>query len=186
MEPGTATLRDIHGLDSIPLWPVAPGWWVLLGIIGFLLLAVGIRYWWLFYGPWLNWRGEARRKLHALSRALPQEDPRVIADSLSELLRRIAMASKGRRVAAGLTGETWLLWLAEHDTSGFDWEKRGEILLRAPYMPPSMAIERSDLATLIRAATRWIDASKSREESAGAFHRRALATVLGKLGVARV
>ena len=41
MEPGTLVLRDIHGLDAIPWWPMAPGWWYLIAlvpIIGTLIL----------------------------------------------------------------------------------------------------------------------------------------------------
>jgi len=43
MEPGTLVLRDIHGLDQVPLWPMAPGWWYLIGALGLLLLlALGL------------------------------------------------------------------------------------------------------------------------------------------------
>jgi hypothetical protein len=107
---------------------------------------------------------------------------------LSELLRRIAMVRSGRQQAAGLTGDSWLLWLAQQDKTGFDWEQRGRILLTAPYMPPAMAIERDQLATLIRAATRWIDASRPAKQRHG-FTRRLkglLSVVPGKGGASRV
>lgn len=111
-----------------------------------------------------------------------------MAGRLSELLRRIAMVRSGRQQAAGLTGDSWLLWLAQQDKTGFDWEQRGRILLTAPYMPPAMAIERDQLATLIRAATRWIDASRPVKQSHG-FTRRLkglLSVVPGKGGASRV
>jgi hypothetical protein len=159
------TLRDIHGLDGVPWWPPAPGWWYVLAAIALVPVVIAMGYWLANHGPWLGWRSDARRKLAALRRALPRENPREVAGRLSELLRRIAMARSGRRVAAGLTGETWLHWLAEMDTSGFDWEKRGQVLLKAPYMPPSMEVERKQIASLIRAATRWIDATKPARNS---------------------
>ena len=167
MDTGTAVLRDIHGLDAIPWWPLAPGWWYLAGLVGLLLLAIGIRYWLIYNAAWLGWRGDARRQLRDLKKALPDEDPHVVAGRLSELLRRIAMARSGRREAAGLTGDTWLHWLVEHDNSGFDWERHGQVLLTAPYMPPAMAVERDELASLIRAATSWIDASGQSEKRVG-------------------
>ena len=123
MEPGTLVLRDIHGLDAIPWWPLAPGWWYLLGLIGLLLLLVLLREWMIYSGIWLGWRADARRQLRALKKALRTEDPRVLAGRLSELLRRIAMARSGRREAAGLTGDDWLQWLNANDSSRFDWEK---------------------------------------------------------------
>ena len=171
MEPGTLVLRDIHGLDAIPWWPLAPGWWYLLGLAGLLVLLALLREWMIYSGIWLGWRADARRQLRAmkkalrledqhlpaLKKALRTEDPRVLAGRLSELLRRIAMARSGRREAAGLTGDDWLQWLNANDSSRFDWEERGQMLLTAPYMPPAMEVQRKELAALISATGRLID-----------------------------
>ena len=159
VETGIPVLRDIHGLDAVPWWPLAPGWWLLAGLLALLVVAAAGRYWLLYYSPWIGWRGDARRQLRTLKQLLRVEDPRDIADRLSELLRRIAMAHSGRREAAGLTGDDWLHWLATHDNSGFDWEQRGQLLLTAPYMPPSLAVARDELSALITAARHWIDAA---------------------------
>jgi hypothetical protein len=67
------------------------------------------------------------------------------------------MAHSGRREAAGLTGDEWLHWLATHDNSGFNWEKRGQLLLTAPYMPPTLEVARNELGAIITAARRWVD-----------------------------
>jgi hypothetical protein len=163
----TDALRDIHGLDTVSWLPLAPGWWYLFGVVLALLLLAGIRYWLIYNGPWVGWRGDARRQLRALKKALAKDDPRQIADQLSELLRRIAMARSGRREAAGITGDAWLLWLEEHDDSGFDWQTRGRILLVAPYMPPAMAVQKDELARLIRAALRWVDAARPARQTQG-------------------
>ncbi|MEN8108853.1 MAG: DUF4381 domain-containing protein [Pseudomonadota bacterium] len=160
MEAGTTVLRDIHGLDTIPWLPLATGWWYVAGLVGLLLLFIGIRYWLIYNTSWLGWRGDAHRQLRELKKALASEDPHVVAGRLSELLRRIAMVRSGRREAASLTGDTWLHWLVEHDNTGYDWVRHGQILLTAPYMPPAMPVERKELASLIRAATRWVDASR--------------------------
>jgi hypothetical protein len=182
------TLRDIHGLDGVPWWPLAPGWWYVLVAVALVPVVISLGYWFTYHGPWLGWRSDARRKLSALRRELPKGNPRDVAGRLSELLRRIAMARSGRRVAAGLTGETWLHWLAEMDTSGFEWEKRGQMLLKAPYMPPSMVVERKEVAALIRAATRWIDATKpARNRTDLRTRARMVWTgLLGKTGISRV
>jgi hypothetical protein len=188
METGATVFRDIHGIDSAPLWPLAPGWWYLLGFIALLLLLIGFRYWLFYHGGWLGWRGDARRQLRELKKVLPVEDPQVVAGRLSELLRRMAMVRSGRQQAAGLTGDTWLHWLMEHDKTGFDWERRGQVLLTAPYMPPSMTVERDELATLIRAATRWIDASRPERQKSDLPQRLKglLSGALDKVGVSRV
>ena len=188
MEAGTTVLRDIHGLDAIPWWPLAPGWWYMVGLAGLLLLFIGIRYWLIYYTGWFGWRGDARRQLRDLKKALASEDRQVVAGRLSELLRRIAMVRSGRQQAASLTGDTWLQWLGEHDNTGFDWARHGQILLRAPYMPPAMSVERKELATLIRAATRWIDASRPAEQKTDFSQRLKglLPGTFGKGGASRV
>ncbi len=160
MEIGTTVLRDIHGLDAIPWWPLAPGWWYVVGLVGLLLLSIPVRYWLIYHSGWFGWRGDALGQLRALKKALASETPQTVASRLSELLRRIAMVRSGRKGVASLTGDNWLQWLAAHDKTGFDWERQGQILLTAPYMPPTMSVERKELAKLIRAATRWIDASR--------------------------
>jgi hypothetical protein len=159
IETGIPVLRDIHGLDAVPWWPIAPGWWLIAGLMALLIVAAAGRYWLLYHGPWVGWRGDARRQLRTLKKTLPVADPRDIAGRLSELLRRIAMAHSGRREAAGLTDQEWLQWLATQDNSGFDWEQRGQLLLTAPYMPPALAVAKDELSALIVAARRWIDAA---------------------------
>jgi hypothetical protein len=184
MEAGTTVLRDIHGLDAISWWPLAPGWWYLAGLVCLLLLIIGLRYWLIYNAGWLGWRGDARRQLRQLKKALASEDTHTVAGRLSELLRRIAMVRSGRQQAAGLTGDTWLHWLAEHDNTAFDWEQQGQILLTAPYMPPTMSVERKQLLTLIRAATRWIDASRPAKQQTG-LSQRLLGLLAGAFGKGR-
>ena len=188
MESEATILRDIHGLDAVPWLPLAPGWWYLLGLIAGLLLVIVFRQWLMYNGPWVGWRGDARRQLRALKKALPQDDPRAVAGRLSELLRRIAMARSGRREAASLTGDVWLQWLMEHDTSGFDWVERGQMLLVAPYMPPASEVGRGELRVLIRAATRWIDNPGAETRKPNLLERleQRLAAVRGKGGAAHV
>ena len=82
-------------------------------------------------------------------------DVKVLAARLSELLRRIAIARCGRDRCAGLNGETWLAWLADHDPDGFDWRARGRLLLELPYAPPGETGDRPELYKLIDAALAW-------------------------------
>ena len=188
MEIGATVLRDIHGLDAIPWWPLAPGWWYVVGLVSLLLLSIPVRYWLIYHSGWLGWRGDAHSQLRALKKALASEDPQVVASRLSELLRRIAMVRSGRKGVASLTGDNWLQWLAAHDNTGFDWEQQGQILLTAPYMPPTMSVERKHLADLIRAATRWIDASRPAKQKTAWLQRckNWLPGNAGKGGASRV
>jgi hypothetical protein len=161
MQDTSLILRDIHDLDVIPWWPLAPGWWWIIGIVTLLVLVAGIRYRVRYSGILPGWRGDARRKLRLLKKALRTGDARDIAGQLSTLLRRMAMAHAGRHHAAGLSGEAWLAWLEANDGSGFHWTKDGKVLLQAPYMPPDMPVRKKDISQLLAAATRWLDSLAS-------------------------
>lgn len=156
---GADGLRDIHGLDAVPIWPLGPGWWVLLG--GLLLLVVLAWLWRRVGVPTLpgrrDWRGDARRLLRDLRRRLPALDGRSAAGEFSELMRRIAMARTSRDECAGLSGSAWLEWLSANDPVSFDWQEYGRVLVEIPYAPPGTVVDMDDLRRLIEAAARWVD-----------------------------
>ncbi len=159
MQPQVYQLRDIHGLDPIPWWPPAPGWWLLAaGII------LGL---WLAYRLFphlrpralvgLTWRWDAARHLRELRRRVPRQEAKQSAAELSELLRRIAMARCGRDACAGLTGKDWLQWLSDNDPRQFDWSTQASIMLNLPYAPPgSSDTEKKHILALIDAAHNWL------------------------------
>lgn len=148
-------LRDIHGPDPVGWWPPAPGWW--LAAIGALLLlwlvVAGLRF--VSRYPLFTWHHDARRRLLGLRHALGAEPPAEVAARLSELLRRVAMARIGRDSCAGLAGNDWLQWLAEHDPEGFDWRGVGRPLIELPYAPPGTTADAAHLRRLIDAAIPW-------------------------------
>lgn len=107
MDPEQIPLRDLHLPADVGWWPLAPGWWVLVGAV---LLGIG----WLLYKALLNWRiTRARRaalkQLSFVTREYRHHgDAVALAIELSELLRRLVLAYAPRRAVAGLTGERWL------------------------------------------------------------------------------
>lgn len=161
VNPELLHLRDIRGLDPVGLWPPAPGWLLLLLLLILLplllpMIARGYRYWRLLARE--DWRRDAVERLHALQRRVAREEPKVVAAELSELLRRIAVARCGRDACAGLHGDRWLDWLADHDPHGFDWRRHGPLLLELPYAPPPVdggADHAVELRELIKATRAW-------------------------------
>jgi hypothetical protein len=149
------SIRDIHGLDPVGLWPLAPGWWLVLAVallVGWLLFLV-LRFLWRY--PFFTWHHSARRQLLRLRQRSTVEPTGEVAAELSELLRRIAIARRGREACAGLTGAAWLDWLSANDPAGFDWRKAGRLLLALPYAPPGTAGDADALRSLIGAAIPW-------------------------------
>ncbi|MDM8558964.1 DUF4381 domain-containing protein [Candidatus Parabeggiatoa sp. HSG14] len=161
----TDQLRDIHGLETISWWPLAPGWWVLLGIILLIgLIVVGI----MIYLPrsrskkHQDWQRAARKEWLTLYPT--QTSPREQLSFLSILLRRVAVQCHGRETCAGLSGEHWLDWLTRHDPKGFDWMQSGRILIDLPYMPPDYTVDKSQVDTLYQAVRVWIDEEPVKSE----------------------
>ena len=165
MFPEAENLRDIHEVMGNPWWPPAPGWWLLLAAVCLLALTL-----WRFDRIWRlripiplltlgSWRLDAARALRKLRRDLRRRPTKESASELSELLRRIAMASHGRGACAGLHGDDWLVWLSDMDPKGFDWHSRARLLLDAPYAPPGAdEADLKTLATLLDAAMDWVAA----------------------------
>ncbi|MEN8129410.1 MAG: DUF4381 domain-containing protein [Pseudomonadota bacterium] len=158
MEVPYQYLRDIRGLDPIGWWPPAPGWW-LVSMLAVLLLLTAIWLWQERRRFGGGWRQDAIQRLKVLRYRSTIEDPKDVGDELSELLRRIAIARRGRRACAGLSGETWLQWLSREDPTGFNWRTRGRVLLTLPYAPPQSETNRDELKGLIEAALRWVIAT---------------------------
>ncbi len=147
-----AQLYDIKDLDSVRWWPLAPGWWVLIGLAA---IAAAIAYWrYLAYER--SWQGQTHRAFTSLERQLADGNTQQIASTLSVLLRRVAMQSYSRAECAGLEGTNWLSWLSAKDPGGFDWATHGVLLVEAPYAPPDRAYSPQSLKTLIDAAKRWV------------------------------
>lgn len=147
-------LRDIRGLDPLPWWPVAPGWWWLLGALVLLTaLFVLLRWWWRQVRR--EWREEALGELRELRRRVRHDDPRQALSEMAVLMRRIAMARRGRRACAGLIGEQWLAWLEKNDPKDFPWQRDGRILIELLYAPPGATVDREQLLTILDAMQAW-------------------------------
>jgi hypothetical protein len=176
MQASVSQLRDIHGIDPVPWWPPAPGWWLLMG----LTLAVALGWWAWRRRPPRNWRREARLYLSALRQRTRDAQAKVVASELSELLRRVAIARHGREACAGLVGEEWLVWLQRNDPKGFDWVAHGRALLDLPYAPPGREAASSELRRLIDAAAQWTYGeapAESRRKPGGKRWRRLTAAL---------
>jgi hypothetical protein len=165
MNPDVTQLRDIHGIDVVSWWPPAPGWWLLAAAILLLVMlawrfrtSIRLRIPPLPVFTVGNWRWDAARQLRALRRRAADQDAKQTAGELSELVRRIAMARRGREACAGLTGQDWLQWLSGNDPKGFDWTRDGRLLLDTPYAPPGRSGGAEEFLRLIDAAHEWVAA----------------------------
>ena len=157
-----ARLHDIRELDAIGWWPLAPGWWLVIGGLLLLLFLLGRFLMSLLRDPPGSWRREAKSLLVDLRKRQPNQPPKQTAEELSELLRRISIARFGREECAALSGTSWLQWLQQHDPNGFDWPKNATLLLDLPYAPIQQGTQNNNLEALIKAALQMLAASQEK------------------------
>jgi hypothetical protein len=138
-------LRDIHLPAEIGWWPLAPGWWLLLGLLilsGLLLLLV--------------LRLRQRRRLRRLAlRQLDELSPlsgTELATALSRLLRQVAICHFPRHESAGLSGRSWLEFLDRPFKDRPFSEGIGQCLGEAPYRPSAQI----DGVALVALCRQWV------------------------------
>lgn len=157
MDPAGLPLRDIHQPPAPPLWPPAPGWWLLA--LAVLALVAGL--WW-----WRRRRARRRAAIAAVfdeavaAAATPAEELAV----MSGLLRRAA-----RRIdpqADRLQHTAWLEFLDRHapdagrNATGTAFtEGPGRLLLTGPWQRDADPGEVAQLRPLARARFQaWMEA----------------------------
>ncbi|MCE2984007.1 MAG: DUF4381 domain-containing protein [Parachlamydia sp.] len=155
MDPLLDQLHDIEGLDPISAWPLAIGWWCVLGLacillFFFLYLLVA----WVRYKR--SWKSDTLHQLALLEKNLTEETARETVMTLSEYVRRIAVRRFPRQDCAALLGDNWLQWLKQNDPKQFDWVKEGKVLIQAPYAPQGQPLPEQQIKSLIHALKKWV------------------------------
>jgi hypothetical protein len=150
MEENTLPLRDLHLPEAIGWWPLAPGWWLLIGIAAAALGYVAWRWYraWMFNAP----RRFALRELARYeAEYVEHRNPVTLGKQLSELLRRSMLAYAPREAVGGLTGEAWLAWLDDNMPVPYFHTEGGKSLLSLPYRNPDDDFSDIDVGALLAA-----------------------------------
>lgn len=157
MNPDQIPLRDLHLPEAIGWWPLAPGWWLLIGLLvtGLVLIARAL----------YRQHRHNRARRHALrelvrSKKVYDTDGNLVAlgARLSELLRRSMLAYSPRHEMAGLTGHAWLLWLDQGLEDRPFSEGPGRPLKDLPYRKAAPAPADLDVDGLIDVVQRRLQA----------------------------
>ena len=116
-------IHDIFIPDSVSMFPLAYGWWILPIIIFITFLII----------KFLFWSIKKSRKHYALKK-LEKIDVQLPVDAalqMSELLRRICNLKY--KEASALYGEEWIKFLNEH-THNIIKDDEAKLLVYAPFM----------------------------------------------------
>ena len=145
MTPQNLPLHDIHLPPPIDWWPIAPGWWLLCG----LLLLLFISFWGLrsFYQR----RRMRRLAIQQLDR-LADLSGTPLVTALSRLLRQAAVIHFPHYDCAGLAGQEWLEFLDRPFTDHPFTAGVGRCLSAAPYQKETQI----DAVALVILCRRWL------------------------------
>ncbi len=155
-----SALADIHLPEQVGIWPLAPGWWVLLLVLAIVLIRA------LFLaGRYLHRRrlrqaalSELRDCRHQLAGAVGSNASRIdYLNAVNAVLRRVALAHFPRQTVAGLTGRAWLRFLHQHGSlQGLDPQSE-QALAEGRFAPDCQF----DPDAVQKAAEEWIDSQYS-------------------------
>lgn len=149
-------LKDLHLLPEPSVWPLAIGWWLVLG--GLLVILVGIV---TFYICW-----HQRPVVYACRKArrIAQNcsDDLAYLKQISILLKRVAIATDGRQKIAPLSDEHWQEFL-EKRVKGCLTKGEAHLIAFAPY-EQKLSIS-FDKALLTQKVLQWIQKSFKNEKS---------------------
>jgi hypothetical protein len=142
-------LCDIHLPEPLPFWPLAPGYWIIIGII--ILLIGGS--WWLYKYHSQSFKNIALKELKQL-RIFYKNDHTQLIINISILLRRVALVAFPHDQVAGLNGIEWLQFLdktgnTQEFSNGF-----GKILATSPYQKNTQI---KDIEVLFNLVETWIN-----------------------------
>lgn len=154
MNPGSdplADLRDLHLPPDPGIWPLAPGWWVLL--VAVLLLCVLAVWLWRRRGQHPGPNPALTEAARLPMRAMSLDDAELIAQCAA-LLRRVAVQQHGQHIA-GLAGTAWVQHLAAHAPDAemaSDTHPHWQLLADSRYTAQPVVESRS---SLIEACQAW-------------------------------
>ena len=125
---------DLSGLKEIHLpiepswWPPALGWWlVLMGSIIFIMLLIGMFFYW--------YTTPKQYALRALKYYYKTDTGAILlARHMSALMKRISILEFPKSKVAKLTDDEWIDFLLEKTGNSFS-EKQLQLLATATYMP---------------------------------------------------
>lgn len=154
MEP--LALKDIHLPSEVAVWPLAPGWWLLIGLL--VLIAVAV---WL--GVKRYRRGAVLREAQQMLASLRKDNqlrPAEKLAALSGLMRRVAISTAPRNEVASLTGNRWLMYLDQGLKDAPFSQGPGRCLAESPYRSEPAELDAAELAAVFECCQTWIKARK--------------------------
>ncbi|MFT4650478.1 MAG: hypothetical protein ACI8XX_000251 [Polaribacter sp.] len=151
-------LKDIHLPDGVSWWPLAPGWWLLGGVLVvvlFLMFLLLPKLWrWLRYKPV---RSLSLKEFYLIQQGHQQQgDQKQTLQAITSLLRRTVMSKSGRIGHAGVVGDDWISQLNQMSNKDCFTQAQGKLLKHGRYKPTIQGENAADIDSLLESCESWI------------------------------
>jgi len=142
-------LRDIHLPDPISWWPLAVGWWIVIGFSLLFIFAIVVI---IRRSLRQTLKKQAIKRLNEIETTFRTTlDASTCITEISIFLRRIVITRNPKD--AGVTGYAWLKLLDSPNAQDFS-QGAGQLLLTAPYQPEVLDQDANQLIELCRKLVR--------------------------------
>ena len=129
-----AQLKDIHAAPDPGIWPLAPGWWLLMVLFASLIIAIVLVV--KRYRHWRRRQAIINMFESVLTEYQNQGDATNMAAQLHRLIRQLMLAN-GEHQQLGLSGDAFLDYLDQSNDDQSFAKGIGRVLLDAPYQRQS-------------------------------------------------
>jgi len=152
-----AQLHDVQVAD-IKWWPPAPGWWLLAVLM--IALCVVAMLWQQRRRRRFVWVALAESELASLESDFDRAEitAQAAVSRLSVLMRRSAMAARGRQNVARATDEQWINIIADVGNGQGFGRQEAEMLLQAPYS--GKALQDEQILQLLKSCRAWLQGAR--------------------------
>jgi hypothetical protein len=151
-------LKPLHLPDAVSIWPLAPGWWILISL-PFVIAAIVMLIAWYKKRPKTlayNALKSLAEKLSELSKDDPPSDTYLILlQELNQLLKSISLLLNPKGDTAKLSGQAWANHLGESE--GIFTPEQLSLLSSGIYAPTEkIEIDKNILTNLLSSSQKWI------------------------------
>lgn len=153
MPPTQLPLKDLHLPEAIGWFPPAMGWWLVAVLIPLLIVFL----YWCYQRLTRKTAFKTAQKMLLTIKDSSMDNKQKLAE-LSALLRRVTISVAPRAQTAGLTGQTWLVFLDSSLKNAPFSTGAGRCLADAPYR--QSAPTELEISQLISLCEDWLKAQK--------------------------
>lgn len=150
-------LKEIHEPAAIGVWPLAPGWWVL--IIALLCITVLAAYGIRVHIKKNAWKKEAIHTVNLIKSQIDTHPPQQSLQQINQLIKRMAIHKLNDPSISSSTGDEWRTILASLISGAITLTpKQLELLSEGQYKPLSDqdSATHAEIVSLLSTLQNWI------------------------------